>query len=132
MSDIFFWTGIVFIIEAIRGSIMASNEISEYKTELKIPGNIEEAEAAKDSIKAMLGELKKKALPSIIGLFVLSWNIIGIFWTDAWVLFISNIATIFIGSVVVGFVDKTKKIPVIVLFNIISISIMSYILYLNL
>lgn len=126
MSDLFYWSAVIFIFEFIRGIFMVSKEIDDYVPGTKFPVN--NPDKIKESIGSLMGSIKSKAIPSIIGLLFFVWNIIGIFNTDEWLWFSINMG-IMIGFT--GLSEKIKKAPVIVSLNIISSLIMGYILYLH-
>lgn len=85
-----------------------------------------ELEKLKDSL---IGDLKGKIIPALLGLLLFVWNIIGIFYTPECKLFIINIMCIFIGTMAVGY-NKKYRTPIIgIIYNLIPAIIITLILY---
>lgn len=131
MENVFYFASIVFILESIRGIITVKSEIASYKVGRPMPDKnmMNDPEKLKETMNDLIGELKSKALPSIIGFLALIWNIVGICNATERTLFIYNLSVICLSSLIIGFNEKARSIFMVVTVNTLSISIMSYILY---
>lgn len=133
MGSVFYFAGVVFILEAIRGIITAKKDIAVYKVGAQVPDKniMNDPEKLKQTMNDLIGELRSQAVPSIVWILYFIWNIYGIFNATEWQWFSCNFSIIVLSGVITGFNDKYRTVPFCVTVNSLCILIMSYILYLH-
>lgn len=129
MDNLFYFTGIVFMAEALRSAFAANKEVDSYKADVSFPDKNISIDELKNLKASLMSNVKGKIFPAILGALMITWNIVGILYTQEWKLFLASIVITLVSSVIVAYIKKFRTVPIIIVSNILYLLVISLILY---